>query len=49
MGRILHTDSSVKLTPDVYNHWVAGSKKSEVDGLDDELLNLTETVQSSFN
>jgi integrase len=40
---------SVKLTLDVYNHWVAGSKKAEVDGLDDEALNLTETVQSSFN
>jgi integrase len=29
--------ASVKLTLDVYNHWVPGSKKSEVDGLDDEV------------
>ena len=26
---------SVKLTLDVYNHWLPGGKKSEVDGLDD--------------
>ncbi len=29
--------SSVKLTLDVYNHWVPGSKESEVDRLDDEV------------
>jgi integrase len=29
---------SVKLTMDVYYHWIPGSKKSEVDGLDDPLL-----------
>lgn len=27
---------SVKLTLDVYNHWVPGKKKSEVDALDDD-------------
>ncbi len=26
---------SVKLTLDVYYHWMPGNKKSEVDGLDD--------------
>ena len=41
--------ASVKLTLDVYNHWVPGSKKSEVDGLDDEVLNLTETVEAPLN
>jgi hypothetical protein len=25
---------SVKLTLDVYNHWILGGKKSEVDALD---------------
>ena len=30
---------SVKLTPDVYNHWLPGQNKSEVDSLD--ILHLT--------
>jgi integrase len=29
---------SVKLTLDVYYHWIPGNKKSEVDALDDPLL-----------
>ena len=29
---------SVKLTLDVYYHWMPGSKKSEVDGLDDLIV-----------
>jgi integrase len=29
---------SVKLTLDVYNHWAPGKKKSEVDALDDPIL-----------
>lgn len=29
---------SVKLTMDVYFHWIPGKKKSEVDGLDDSFL-----------
>jgi integrase len=27
---------SVKLTLDIYNHWLPGGKKSEVDALDDQ-------------
>jgi hypothetical protein len=29
---------SVKLTLDVYYHWMPGSKKSKVDGLDDVIV-----------
>jgi integrase len=29
---------SVKLTMDVYYHWIPGKKKSEVDGLDGNFL-----------
>ena len=38
---------SVKLTLDVYYHWLPGKKKSEVDALDDQALNLPKAPKAS--
>jgi integrase len=34
--------ASVKMTLDVYAHWIPGGKKSEVDGLDSKTENSVE-------